>query len=348
MISARGWAAHSPTSPLVPFSFERRDPGPHDVQIKIRWCGICHSDLHQARDDWDGSLYPMVPGHEIVGDVVATGAQVTRVKRGDAAAVGCMVDSCRTCRPCKAGLEQYCDEGATWTYNCHERDGVTLTQGGYSDVIVVDEAFVLAMPNNLDLSAAAPLLCAGITTWSPLVHWKTGPGMEVGVAGIGGLGHMGIKLARALGARVVAITTSPAKAAEAHRLGAHEVLLSTDAAAMERNRRRFPLVLDTIPVSHDVTPYLDLLDIDGSLVIVGAFTEIVPPPRGTALVGGRKRLTGSGIGGIRETQEMLDFCGTHGITADVERIDIATVNEAWARMQRGDVRYRFVIDMATL
>ena len=348
MIAARGFAAHGPTSPLVPHAFERRDPGPHDVVIRIRYSGICHSDIHQAHDDWGDSIYPMVPGHEIVGSVEAVGADVKRVRPGDRAGVGCMVDSCRTCASCREGLEQYCDDGATWTYNDRERGSERPTYGGYSDVIVVDEAFVVTVPESLDFAAAAPLLCAGITTWSPLRHWKVGAGQVAGVVGLGGLGHMGVKFARALGAHVVAITTSPAKAAEAERLGAHEVLLSTDSAAMEAGKKRFDFLLDTVPNAHDVNPYLQLLRRDASMVIVGALKVLSPELEGGNLIGGRKRLSGSGIGGIRETQEMLDFCGTHGITSDVEVIGMGAVNDAWRRVLASDVRYRFVIDMATL
>jgi len=348
MIPARGYAAHSPTSPLVPFAFERRDPGPRDVRIQILFCGICHSDLHQAHDDWGGSLYPMVPGHEIVGRVTAVGSEVKRVRVGDHAGVGCMVDSCRRCAPCTAGLEQYCTEGPTWTYNCHERGSERLTFGGYSDVLVVDESFVVTIPSGVELASAAPLLCAGITTWSPLRHWQVGAGQKVGVIGLGGLGHMGLKFAHALGARVVAITTSAAKAAEAGRLGADEVLLSTDAEAMARHERSFRFLLNTIPSAHDVNPYLKLLELDATMVIVGALTELTPPLEGTSLIGSRRRLAGSVIGGIAETQEMLDFCGAHGLGSDVEVIGIDAVNDAWPRVARNDVRYRFVIDMATL
>jgi uncharacterized zinc-type alcohol dehydrogenase-like protein len=346
MITARGIAAHSPTSPLVPFEFERRDPGPRDVQIQVLFCGICHSDLHQAHDDWGDSIYPMVPGHEIVGRVVAVGAEVRRVRVGGHAGVGCMVDSCRQCDPCTKGLEQYCVDGPTWTYNARERGSERPTFGGYCDVIVVDESFVVTIPPGIELAAAAPLLCAGITTWSPLAHWQVGAGQKVGVIGIGGLGHMGIKFAHALGAHVVAITTSAAKAAEAGRLGADEVLLSTDAEAMARHERSFGFLLNTIPGAHDVNPYLKLLELDATMVIVGALMELTPALEGKSLIGGRRRLAGSVIGGIAETQAMLDFCGRHGIVSDVEVIGLEAVNDAWLRVARNDVRYRFVIDMA--
>ncbi|HLO65580.1 MAG TPA: NAD(P)-dependent alcohol dehydrogenase [Holophaga sp.] len=348
MISARGYAAHSPESDLVPFAFERREPGPHDVQIEVLYCGICHSDLHQARNDWRNSLYPMVPGHEVVGRVVKVGNQVTRLKAGDFAGVGCMVDSCRTCSSCAADLEQYCLEVPTWTYNCRERDGKTLTFGGYSDVIVAEERFVVRIAPTLDLKAAAPLLCAGITTWSPLRHWNVGQGQKVGVVGLGGLGHMGVKFAKALGARVVMVTTSPSKGADAMRLGADEVLVSTDSEAMKRHAGSFHFLLNTIPNGHDLNPYMGLLKVDGTMVMVGALMALEPPLYGGSLIGGRKTVAGSCIGGMKETQEMMDFCAEHGIGSDVEVIPISKVNEAYARLLKNDVKYRFVIDMATL
>ncbi len=348
MFKVKAFAAHSATSPLTPFSFERRDPGPHDVQIEILYCGVCHSDLHQARNDWSNSLYPMVPGHEIVGRVAKAGAHVTRFKAGDLAAVGCMVDSCRRCEPCEAGLEQYCAEGCTLTYNDRERGSENLTFGGYSEQIVVEERFVVKVPANLDLKATAPLLCAGITTYSPLRHWKVGPGQRVGIIGLGGLGHMGVKFAKALGARVTMITTSPEKGKDALRLGADEVLVSRDAEAMARHRGAFDFLLNTIPVGHDLNPYLTLLKTDGTMVLVGALTALEPAPMGHHLIGGRKRIAGSMIGGMAETQEMLDFCGKHNIVSDVEMIRIGEVNEAYERLLKNDVRYRFVVDMASL
>ncbi len=348
MITAHGYAAHSPTSELVPFSFERREPGPHDVQFEVLYCGICHSDLHQARNDWTGSIYPMVPGHEVVGVVTKVGAQVTKVKVGDHAGVGCMVDSCRTCAPCRKDLEQYCAEGATYTYNGRERGNAQPTYGGYSDVMVCDEHFVVHIPKSLDLRATAPLLCAGITTYSPLRHWKVGPGQKVGVIGLGGLGHMGVKFAKALGAQVVMITTSPSKGEDARRLGADEVLVSTDPAAMKRHAKTFDFLLNTIPNGHDLNVYARLLAVDGAMVMVGALMALEPPLMGLSLIGGRHTIAGSSIGGMAETQEMIDFCAEHGIVSDVEVIPIQKVNEAYGRLLKNDVKYRFVIDLASL
>ncbi|GGC07082.1 alcohol dehydrogenase [Oxalicibacterium flavum] len=347
MTQARGYAAHDAQSALVPFQFERREPGPHDVRIDILYCGICHSDLHQARNHWSNSLYPMVPGHEIVGRVAAVGAHVKKFKVGDLAGVGCMVDSCRHCAACDADLEQYCAEGATWTYNSTERDSAQLTFGGYSDHIVVEERFVVSVPENLDLKAVAPLLCAGITTYSPLRHVNVQSGQKVGVIGLGGLGHMGVKFAKAMGAHVVMITTSPEKGKDAKRLGADEILVSRDPVAMAQHAGSFDFLLDTIPVGHDVNPYLGLLKLDGKMGLVGALTPLEPIVGGN-LIFGRKSLFGSGIGGMVETQEMLDFCGKHNIVSDVEVIDMRNVNQAYERMEKNDVRYRFVIDMATL
>ena len=355
MIQVRGYAAHDAHSPLVPFSFERREPGPHDVQIEILYAGICHSDVHQAHNDWSNSRYPMVPGHEIVGRVVKVGAAVKKLAVGDLAGVGCMVDSCRQCSACEADLEHYCEKGATWTYNDHEKtyaETVTVsdrpTFGGYSEQVVVEERFVVKVPESLDLKAVAPLLCAGITTWSPLRHWKVGPGQKVGVVGLGGLGHMGVKFAKALGAHVVMITTSPEKGKDATRLGADEVLLSRDEAAMKAAAGSFDFLLNTIPVGHDVNPYLALLKRDRTMVMVGVLTAIEPPVSGAALIFGRKNLTGSGIGGMAETQEMIDFCGQHNIVSDIEMVPIQDVNEAYARVLKNDVKYRFVIDIASL
>lgn len=348
MIQTHGYAAQNAASALAPFTFERREPGPHDVQIEILYCGICHSDLHQARNDWSNSLYPMVPGHEIVGRVAKVGPQVTKLKVGDHAGVGCMVDSCRHCSACEDGLEQYCEEGATWTYNGKERTGDRLTFGGYSERIVVDERFVIRVPDGLDLKAVAPLFCAGITTYSPLRHWGVGEGQKVGVIGLGGLGHMGVKFAKAFGAKVVMITTSPGKAADALRLGADEVLLSTDRAAMAKQAGSFHFLLDTVPNGHDLNPYAALLKRDGTLVLVGVLTALEPALRGISLIGGRRRVAGSAIGGIAETQEMIDFCAAHGIVSDVEMVPIQAVNEAYERMLKNDVKYRFVIDMASL
>lgn len=348
LMKTRGYAAHDKHSPLVPFIFERREPGPRDVQIEILYCGICHSDLHQVRDDWGGSLYPMVPGHEIVGRVTRVGAEVKKLKVDDLAGVGCMVDSCRHCPACHEGLEQYCAEGPTWTYNARERGREQLTFGGYSERIVVEERFVVKIPPSLDLKTAAPLLCAGITTYSPLRHWKVGKGQRVGVIGLGGLGHMGVKFARAFGAEVVMITTSPAKARDAARLGAHEVLISRDSAAMAKQAGRFHFLLNTIPNPHDVNPYLALLKRDATMVLVGLLTAFEPSLQGGSLISGRRSLAGSVIGGLPETQEMIDFCAAHKIGSDVEMIPIQSVNEAYERLLKNDVRYRFVIDMASL
>jgi uncharacterized zinc-type alcohol dehydrogenase-like protein len=347
MISARGYAARDAKSPLAPFQFERRDPGARDVQLEVLYCGICHSDLHQARDEWGGSLFPMVPGHEIVGRVVRTGSAVKKFKVGDLAGIGCMVDSCRTCTNCKDGLEQYCEAGNIPTYNGREKDGKTLTQGGYSDTIVVDEDFVLKVPENLDPAAAAPLLCAGITTYSPLKHWKVGPGQRVGVVGLGGLGHMGVKLARAMGAHVIVFSHTDKKKQDALRLGAHEVVVSSNKDEMAAQRGKLDFILDTVSAAHDLNAYLRLLRRDGHLVLVGA-PEKPLEVRPFSLIPQRRSFSGSMIGGIQETQEMLDFCGQHGIVSDIERIPIQQVNEAYERMLKGDVRYRFVIDLKSL
>lgn len=348
MIKTKGYAAFEAKGKLAPFAFERRDPGPQDVEIEILYCGICHSDLHQVNDDWGGSIYPMVPGHEIVGRVARVGAQVKRLAPGDHAGVGCMVDACCHCAACNQGLEQYCEEHPTWTYNSRERESGAPTYGGYSDRIVVDERFVVKIPRSLDLKATAPLLCAGITTYSPLRHWHVGKGQRVGVIGLGGLGHMGIKLAKAMGAETVMITTSPGKAADAKRLGADEVILSKDEAAMERNAGGFDFLLNTIPNPHDLNPYLALLRLNGTMAIVGVLTPFSTPLAGGLLIGARRAVAGSLIGGMRETQEMIDFCAAHGIVSDIEMIRIRQVNEAYARLVKNDVKYRFVIDMASL
>jgi uncharacterized zinc-type alcohol dehydrogenase-like protein len=347
MISVKGYATQAADKPLAPFNFERRDPGPHDIQIDILYAGVCHSDLHQARNDWSNSLYPMVPGHEIVGRVVKVGAHVKKLKEGDIAAVGCMVDSCRHCEPCLADLEQYCLEGSTLTYNGRERESGALTFGGYSEQIVVEERFVVKVPGSLDLKAVAPLLCAGITTYSPLRHWGVGKGDKVGIIGLGGLGHMGVKFAHALGAHVVMITTSPDKGKDALRLGADEVLVSRDADAMAKAGGSFTFLLNTIPVGHDMNPYMSLLKLDGTMVLVGALTAL-DPLIGFNVIGGRKSIAGSGIGGMAETQEMLDFCAEHNIVSDVEMIKMQDINAAYERLLKNDVRYRFVIDMASL
>jgi alcohol dehydrogenase (NADP+) len=348
MIQVRGYAAQSAEMPVAPFSFERRDPGPNDVQIDILYCGICHSDLHQARNDWSNSLYPMVPGHEIVGRVVAVGPEVAKLTVGDFAGVGCLVDSCRNCSACNEGLENYCENGATVTYNGKERESGNLTFGGYSEQIVVEERFVIKVPATMDLRAVAPLFCAGITTYSPLRHWKVGPGQKVGVIGLGGLGHMGVKFAKAFGASVTMITTSPGKGEDARRLGADDVLISSDPEAMVRQKSSFDFLLNTIPVGHDMNPYAALLKRDATMVLVGALTALEPALMGFQLMAGRKSIAGSGIGGLPETQEMIDFCAEHGIVSDVEVVLIQYVNEAYERLLKNDVKYRFVIDMSSL
>ena len=349
MLDSKGYAAEAPTSPLAPFAFQRRDPGPTDVHIDIVFCGVCHSDLHTARNEWGGTRYPCVPGHEIVGRVVGAGASVTRFAIGDLVGVGCMVDSCRRCASCAEGLEQYCENGFTGTYNGPEQCTGANTFGGYSNNVVVDEKFVLRIHHQPDqLAAVAPLLCAGITTWSPLQHWEAGPGKTVGVVGLGGLGHMGVKLARALGAHVVLFTTSAGKAADAVRLGAHEVVVSTDRKAMAAQRERFHLVLNTVAAPHNLDPFLNMLKRDGTLVLVGAPSSPHPSPGVFNLIMKRRRIGGSLIGGIAETQQMLDFCAEHGIVSDIEMIPMGKINEAYERMLKSDVKYRFVIDMATI
>jgi alcohol dehydrogenase (NADP+) len=349
VLPSRAYAAESATSPLAPFAFERRDPGPADVQIDILFCGVCHSDLHTARGEWPGTRYPCVPGHEIVGRVAATGGRVSRFKFGDLVGVGCLVDSCRTCASCAEGLEQYCENGFTGTYNGPEQGTGANTYGGYSNRIVVDEKFVLKIRHpESQLAAVAPLLCAGITTWSPLRKWEVGAGQTVGVVGLGGLGHMGVKLARAIGAHVVMFTTSPNKAADAVKLGAHEVVVSTDRTAMAAQKSRFDFILNTVAAPHDLDPFLNMLKRDGSLVLVGAPSSPHPSPGVFNLIMKRRSLAGSLIGGIAETQEMLDFCAEQNIVSDIEVISMAAINGAYERMLKSDVKYRFVIDMATL
>jgi len=327
-------------------TIERRKPLPTDVAIDILFCGICHSDLHQARNDWKGTTYPIVPGHEIVGRVTAVGAKVTKFKVGDLAAVGCMVDSCRTCGSCAKGLEQYCEKSCTYTYNSEDKNSGGLTYGGYSANVVVDEAFTLKLSEKVDLAATAPLVCAGITTYSPLRHWKVGPGMKVGIVGLGGLGHMGVKFAAAFGAHVVLFTTSKHKIEDGKRLGAHEVVVSKDAEAMAKQKSSFDFILDCVSAEHDINEYLGLLKLDGTLTLVGA-PENPLPVAPFSLFTGRRRFAGSGIGGIAETQEMLDFCEEKGITCDIEAIRMDQINEAYDRLLKGDVKYRFVIDMAS-
>jgi len=347
-LNIRGYAAQSATTPLAPHRFERRDARPDDVVVDILYCGVCHSDLHTARNEWHGTSYPVVPGHEIIGKVSAVGAEVSQFKVGDMVGVGCMVDSCRHCAACDQGLEQYCAELPTFTYNSKDRQDGRSTFGGYSERIVVSDKFVLHIPATLDPKSAAPLLCAGITTWSPLRHWKVGKGSKVAVVGLGGLGHMGLKFAKALGAEVTLFTRSPGKESEARRLGADHVVLSTDDAQMKAVTGQFDFILDTVPQQHDLNPYLGTLKINGVHVLVGLVEPIEPPVHSANIIFGRRSIAGSLIGGIAETQEMLDFCAEHGISSDVEMIDIQGINDAYERMLKSDVRYRFVIDIASL
>jgi uncharacterized zinc-type alcohol dehydrogenase-like protein len=346
MYSTKGYAARSKTSALAPFSFDRRDPGAADVQIDILFCGVCHSDIHTARDEWGGTTFPCVPGHEIVGRVVAVGRNVKKFKEGDLAAVGCMVDSCRDCHSCRENLEQFCED-VVFTYNSPDEHTGGVTYGGYSTNIVVNEDFVLRVRDDVDLAATAPLLCAGITTYSPLRHHKIDKGMKVGVVGLGGLGHMGVKFANAFGAHVVLFTTSPGKAEDAKRFGAHEVVVSKNEEEMKAHALSFDFILDTVSAKHNLDAYLELLKRDGTLCLLGVPPE--PIPLGAfSIIRWRHRLTGSLIGGIRETQEMLDFCAERGITCDIEKIKIDYINEAYERMIKSDVKYRFVIDIASL
>jgi len=343
----KAFGAKAADARLDSLGIQRRSVTPHDVEIEILFCGVCHSDLHTARNEWHGTVYPVVPGHEIVGKVTRVGNQVTKFKPGDLAAVGCMVDSCRECEHCKEGLEQYCENGNILTYNSPDKHLGIRTYGGYSESVVVDQDFVLRVPANLDLAATAPLLCAGITTYSPLRHWQVGPGKKVGIVGIGGLGHMGVKLAKAMGAHVVVFTSSDSKTADAKRLGADEVVLSKDKEQMKRHARSLHFVLDTVSASHDINEYLRLLKVDGTLVLVGA-PENPISVAAFSLIPERINFAGSTIGGIAETQEMLDFCSKHNITADIELINIQQINEAYERLLKSDVKYRFVIDMASL
>jgi alcohol dehydrogenase (NADP+) len=348
--ATKAYAATSPTSPLAPHEISRRTPTATDVAIEILFCGVCHSDLHQARNEWKEvmpTVYPAVVGHEIVGRVTAVGSSVSKFKVGDIAAVGCLVDSCHNCTQCKNDLQAFCEKGATFTYNGPDKHSGGVTYGGYSDSIVVDEKMVLSVPANLDLAAVAPLLCAGITTYSPLHHWKVGPGQKVGIVGLGGLGHMGVKFAHALGAHTVLFTTSESKIADGKRLGADEVVLSKDPAQMQEHAGSFDSILDCVSAEHDVNAYLQLLKVDGSMVLVGA-PEKPLAVAAFALLFGRKSLSGSAIGGIEETQQMLDFCAKHNITSDIELIPIQKINEAYERLLKSDVKYRFVIDMASL
>lgn len=348
MNKVNAYAAVSATTPLGPYMIDRRSTRKNDVEIEILYCGVCHSDLHTARNDWGWTTYPIVPGHEIIGLVTAVGADVTKFKVGDRVGVGCMVDSCGHCDACDEGHEQHCREGATFTYGGADRIDGAPTHGGYSETIVVKQDFVVRVPDNLDLKAAAPLLCAGITTWSPLKNANVGPGSKVAVVGLGGLGHMAIKLAKALGAEVTLFTRSPGKEADAKRLGANHVVLSTDAAQMAAVAGHFHLIVDTVPYMHDLNPYIPTLSYKGSLVLVGYLGPLDPALNSMPMVIGGKAVAGSLIGGIPATQEMLDFCGEHGIVSDVEVINMQNINEAYERMLKSDVKYRFVIDMASL
>ena len=346
MIQSKGYAAQTVESNLAPWNFERRDVGPHDVQLEIIYCGVCHSDLHQIRNDWFPGIFPMVPGHEIVGKVIQTGGLVKKFKKGDLAGVGCLVDSCRECKNCKKGLEQYCLKGSSATYNGRYKDG-SPTYGGYSNNIVVHEDFVLHVSEKLSLAAVAPLLCAGITTYSPLRYWKVGKGHKLAVLGLGGLGHMGVKFGVSFGAEVTVLSTSPSKEKDAKALGAHKFIVTSDPAQVEAVKETFDFILDTVSAKHDMSFYLSLLTTNGTHICVGAPPEphLIPA---FALMGGRKSVSGSGIGGLPETQEMLDYCAEHNIVSDIEIIDIKNIHPAYERMVKGDVWYRFVIDMATL
>jgi uncharacterized zinc-type alcohol dehydrogenase-like protein len=347
MIAARSYAAQSATSLLSPFSFSRREPGEHDVVIDILYCGVCHSDIHQVRDEWGGSIFPMVPGHEIVGRISRVGSHVKDFKAGDLAGIGCFVDSCRTCPSCKEGLEQYCENWLSQTYNGYEQDRKTPTYGGYSSQIVVDEKYALHISPKLPLEGVAPLLCAGITTWSPLREWKVGKGHKLGVLGLGGLGHMAVKLGVALGAEVTMLSSSASKEKDAKRLGAHQFALTSDTEVLKKYADYFDFIIDTVSAQHDFNTYLSLLKRDGTLILVGAPPKPIDFPA-FGIIPKRRRIAGSMIGGIRETQEMLDFCAEHTIVSDVEVIPIQQINNAYERMLKGDVRYRFVIDVASL
>lgn len=347
MTKIKAYAADNKDANLKPLEIERRDTLKDDVKIDILYCGVCHSDLHQVRNDWKNSAYPVVPGHEIIGKVLEVGSGVTKFKVGDLVGVGCLVDSCQTCSSCKDDLEQFCENGATFTYNSKDKHSGGHTFGGYSENVTVNKEFVLKVPENLDPKAAAPLLCAGITTYSPLAHWGVKKGDKVGVIGLGGLGHMGIKFAHAMGAHTVMITTSPSKSEDAKKLGADEVLISKDEAQMNEHANSFDFLLNTIPVGHDMNPYAALLKRDATMVIVGA-VEPLDPLHGGSLIMGRKSIAGSLIGGLKETQEMLDFCGKHNVVSDIEMIDIQNINDAYDRLQKSDVKYRFVIDMKSL
>jgi len=350
MSKSKGYAAPNAKTPLAPYAFERREPREHDVVIDIKYCGICHSDIHQTRDEWseyqEESIFPMVPGHEVTGVVAAVGGKVTKYKVGDKVGVGVFVDSCRTCPECKRGLEQYCTVLTVWTYNARDAQG-TPTYGGYSDKIVVDENYVLSIPDNLPLDACAPLLCAGITLYSPLKHWNAGPGKKVAIVGLGGLGHMGVKLAHALGAEVTVLSQSLKKQADGKRLGADHFYATSDPETFTKLKGHFDLIVNTVSAPLNWADYMNLLRTDGSMVIVGLPEKDIPVSA-FALTAGRHSLAGSQVGGIRETQEMLDFCGKHGVASEIEVVPVQKINEAYERVLKSDVRYRFVIDMATL
>ncbi|MBE7641179.1 alcohol dehydrogenase catalytic domain-containing protein [Salegentibacter sp. BLCTC] len=347
MSKVKAFGAQASDANLEALDIERREITPNDVKIEIDYCGVCHSDIHQVRNDWKNSVYPVVPGHEIIGRVTQVGENVNNFKEGDLVGVGCMVDSCQECDSCKEDLEQFCENGATLTYNSKDKHLGGHTFGGYAEQIVVDKEFVLKVPENIDAKAAAPLLCAGITTYSPLRHWNVKKGDKVGVIGLGGLGHMGVKFAHAMGAHVVMITTSPSKSEDAKKLGADEVLISKNDEDMKKQAGTFDFLLNTVPVGHDINPYVALLKRDATMVLVGAI-EPLDPVHGGGLITGRKRIAGSVIGGIKETQEMLDFCGKHNIVSDIEMIDMQNINEAFDRVVKSDVKYRFVIDMKSL
>lgn len=347
MTTVKAYAAQNATSPLAPFSIERREPGPHDVSIEILYCGVCHTDIHFIRDDLGMSLYPMVPGHEIVGRIIQVGNHVKKFKEGDFAGVGCLVDSCRECRNCEEGLEQFCENGFVLTYSFYEKDGKTITQGGYSARIVVDERFVLKVSDKLPLEKVAPLLCAGITTYSPMKYWKIGKGHKVGVVGLGGLGHMAVKFAASFGAEVTVLSTSASKEADAMRLGAHQFVLTNEEEQLKKVTNYFDFIINTVSSHHDYDKYLYLLSHSGTLILLGVTTEPMQLPS-IHMVFNRKAVAGSLIGGLPETQEMLDYCAEHNITSDVEVIPIQQINDAYERILKGDIKYRFVIDMATL
>lgn len=348
MTITHAYAAQDASAKLAPFEYQPRELRDHDVQIEVMYCGVCHSDLHQARNEWKNTIFPVVPGHEIVGRVTAVGGHTQKYKVGDLVGVGCMVDSCRTCDSCKEDLEQYCEEGFTGTYNGQDRLTGDITYGGYATQVVVNEDFVLRIPENLDPAGAAPLLCAGITTYSPLHHWNVGPGKKVGIVGLGGLGHMGVKIAHAMGAHVVLFTTTPSKVEDGKRLGADEVVISKDPEQMAAHANSFDFILNTVAAQHDLNPFITLLRRDGAMTLVGVPEHDHPSPQVLNLIFKRRTLAGSLIGGIKETQEMLDFCGKHNITSDIEMINMDEINEAYERMLKSDVKYRFVIDIDTL